>query len=377
MSRADDFTDTGGLHSDLRSPLAPPLQDHSTSYRDDALRTTLRVLADGSPIDPALVGAAFDAVMHGDATSGQIGALLIGLRARGETPEILASVVQAMRRAMIAVAAEGREDLVDTCGTGGGSVPTFNVSTVAAFVAAGAGVRIAKHGNRSYTSRSGSADMLEALGVPLAMPAAALSHVLADAGIMFMFAPVMHPAMRHVGPVRRELGFPTLMNLVGPLANPAGTTRQVIGVGDPAHLTLVARALAALGTTHALVVHGQPGMDEISPIGLTSITEVRGGEERSWTLDPREFQLAGGRQSDLRGGEPAENASMAIDLLSGGGTTAARSAVILNAAAAIYVAGRAPTFDAAVDQARASLERRAGLGALERLRAAVARHGLL
>src|SRR5579871_477986 len=222
----------------------------------DPLGTTLHALADGLPIDPAVVGAAFDTVMRGEAAPEQIRALLLGLRARGETPEILAGIVQSLRRAMIPVAVGRREDLVDTCGTGGGAVTTFNISTVAAFVAAGTGVRIAKHGNRSYTSRSGSADLLEALGIPLAMSANALARVLEDAGIIFMFAPVQHPAMRHVGPVRRDLGVPTVMNLVGPLANPARVTRQVIGVGDPAHLTLVAPALATLGTTHALVVHG-------------------------------------------------------------------------------------------------------------------------
>jgi len=344
--------------------------------RAHALGAVLQLLADGQAVASDDVGAAFDAVMQGEATSGQIGALLMGLRVRGETAEVLSGVVRALRRVMIRVAADRPGDLVDTCGTGGGTVSTFNISTVAALVAAGAGVRVAKHGNRSYRSKSGSADVLEALGVPLDVSLAALATVLADAGIVFMFAPHMHPAMRHVGPVRRELGVPTVMNLVGPLANPAGTTRQVVGVGDPAHLTVMGRTLAALGTTHALVVHGAPGLDEISPLGRTTVIEVRDGRETTWTIDPADFQLNGGTARDVEGGDPADNATLAIELLSGGGRGAmgARSAVILNAAAAIYVAGHAATYPAAIAVARASLEERCGLAALDRLRAATARH---
>ena len=271
----------------------------------------------------------------------------------GETPESCV-VVQSLRRAMIAVASERTGELVDTCGTGGGTVTTFNVSTIAAFVPAGAGVRIAKHGNRSCTSAREARTCSKRSAFPCECPPRRLAACSPNAGIVFMFAPALHPAMRHVGPVRRELGFPTVMNLVGPLANPAGTTRQVIGVGDPRNFTLVARALAALGTTHALVVHGEPGMDEISPLDAM-IVEVRGRQERAWTLDPKTFQLSGGERSDLRGGEPAENASLAIELLSGGGAPAARSAVILNAAAAIYVSGLAqPSTRRSIARARAS-----------------------
>src|SRR5690349_18760036 len=205
--------------------------------------------------------------MAGEATPAQIGALLVGLRVRGETPEEVAAVVRAMRNVMVVLRAERPEELVDTCGTGGGTLVTFNISTAAAMLAAGAGVRIAKHGNRSFTSLCGSADVLEALGVDIDAPLATMQRALDEAGIVFMFAPHMHPAMRHVGPVRRELAIQTVMNIVGPLANPAMAGRQVVGVAELRRMPLIAGALASLGGVHALVVHGEPGMDEISPLG--------------------------------------------------------------------------------------------------------------
>jgi anthranilate phosphoribosyltransferase len=347
-----------------------------TSARRAALGRALRALAAGEELGEDQAGAAFDAIMCGEATPGQIGTLLLGLRAQrhGETAAVVAGVARALRRAMVAVPADRPAELVDTCGTGGGCVTTFNISTVAAFVAAGAGVRIAKHGNRSYTSRSGSADMLEALGIPLDLPVAALPMVLAEAGMVFMFAPRMHPAMRHVAPVRRELDVPTVMNLVGPLANPAGVGRQVIGVADPARLSSVAGALAALGTIHALVVHGAPGLDEISPVGPTEVVEVRAATERRWMIDPDRLGLAAGTLDDLAGGAPTDNAALARAILAGRGPVGARTAVILNAAGAIYVAGRTATFAEAVASAADSLDAGHGLAALERLRAAVARH---
>src|SRR5437868_11745598 len=194
--------------------------------------------------------------MSGEASTVQISALLIGLRVKGETPAEVAGVVQAMRDAMVRLPAERPEELVDTCGTGGGSVQTFNVSTAAALLAAGAGVRVAKHGNRSSTSQCGSADVLEALDVPLEVPVAVMESALRTAGIVFMFAPAMHPAMRHVGPVRREIAAGTVMNIVGPLANPALAGRQVVGVADTRRLAVIAGALRELGSVHAMVVHG-------------------------------------------------------------------------------------------------------------------------
>jgi anthranilate phosphoribosyltransferase len=337
------------------------------------LLAALRALADGTTLTETAVAEAFDVIMSGGATSAQVGALLMGMRARGETPAELAGAVRALRHAMVHLPSDHPEELVDTCGTGGGRVPTFNISTAAAFVAAGTGVRIAKHGNRSYTSRCGSADLLEALGIPLDASVPVLVRVLAEAGIVFMFAPLMHPAMRHVGPVRRELGVPTLMNFVGPLANPASAMRQVIGVADPQRVALVAEAARALGVTHALVVHGAPGLDEISPVGPTQVIEVRAEGERHWTIDPRDYDLGTTSINDLRCGDPAANADITVAVLSGAATGGARAAVALNAAAAIYVAGRTPRYADAVATAVEALDRGAGLAALQRMQAAYAR----
>jgi anthranilate phosphoribosyltransferase len=231
-------------------------------------------------------------------------------------------------------------------------------------------VRIAKHGNRSFTSRSGSADVLEAMGIPLDATPELMGAVLRDAGVVFMFAPTMHPAMRHVGPVRRELGVPTVMNIVGPLANPAGAGRQVVGVADRQRMPLLAGALAALGSVHALVVHGEPGMDEVSPLGVTHVAEVRNGSVREWLIDPAVHGFTGLTAEALEGGSPADNARLVMEVLSGSAPPAARAAVILSGAAAIYVAGLSPTLEEAVDRARQAFEAGAGLKALERMKRA-------
>ena len=341
----------------------------------DALGHVLRALASGSAIAPEAVTAAFDLVMRGEATGAQIAALLMGLRVRGESAETIAAVARALRSAMVPLRAERPDEVVDTCGTGGGAVATFNISTAAALVAAGAGARVAKHGNRSFTSRSGSADVLEALGVPVDRPAAVAERALAEAGIAFMFAPLMHPAMRHVGPVRRELAVPTVMNVVGPLANPARAGRQVLGVAESHRVALLADALAALGTAHALVVHGAPGMDEISPLGPTRVVEVRGdGREGAvvgeWTIEPALYGFAAVDAAELAGGSPAENAAVIEAVLDGGGAPGARAAVVLNAAAALYVAGVAHGYADGVERARTALDDGSAGRALERLRAA-------
>ena len=330
----------------------------------------IRKLTSGQHLSAEESGHAFDVIMRGDATASQVAALLVGLRVKGETADEVAGAARALRRAMVRLPAVNTETLVDTCGTGGGSFQTFNISTAAALLAAGAGLRIAKHGNRSFTSRSGSADVLEALGVAIDAPLETMTRALADAGIVFMFAPSMHPAMRHVGPVRRELGVATVMNIVGPLANPAGAGRQVVGVAERARMPLLAGALLALGTRHALVVHGEPGLDELSPIGPTYILEVRGGETREWTLDPRELGFRDIAASELGGGGPEDNARIIDEVLRGRGPRGARAAVVLNAAAALYVGGGAPSIAQAVTVATAALEAGEGATALARLRAA-------
>ncbi|MGH7482136.1 MAG: anthranilate phosphoribosyltransferase, partial [Longimicrobiales bacterium] len=241
--------------------------------------------------------------------------------------------------------------VVDTCGTGGGELTTFNISTAAALVAAAGGAVIAKHGNRSFSSRCGSADVIEALGVRIELSAEAMADVLARAGIVFMFAPLLHPAMRHVAPVRRELGVPTIMNLLGPLTNPAGARRQVVGVSDPRLVTLVAGALRELGHSHALVVHGAPGIDELSPLGPTEGLELRDGELHAFRIDPSSFGWSDFDHADLAGGGPAENAALTRALLEGRGPPGARAAMLLNAAAALYVAGLVGSVGEGVERA--------------------------
>ncbi len=334
----------------------------------DALAEAIRRLAFGNPLSVDESAAAFDAIMKGEATPAQVGALLMALRVKGETPQEVAGAARALRANMTPLPSAHPEELVDTCGTGGGAVTTFNISTAAALLAAGAGVRIAKHGNRSFTSKCGSADVLEALGIPIDATLDVMARALDQAGIVFMFAPLMHPAMKHVGPVRRELAVPTVMNIVGPLANPASAGRQVVGVGDRNRMQLIAGALLALGSHHALVVHGEPGLDEISPLGRTSVLEVRRGTITGWTIDPAEFGVHGVAVDDLAGGSPADNALIVEEVLHGRSTPGARAAVVMNAAAALYVSGRALSYAEGIATARQAMERGWGVTALEALR---------
>jgi anthranilate phosphoribosyltransferase len=337
------------------------------------LQAAIVKLAHHQPITAEDAADAFDVIMRGEASELQVAAMLTGLRVRGETAEIVAGVVRALRKAMVKLESENPDELVDTCGTGGGAVTTFNISTAAALLAAGAGVRIAKHGNRSFTSRCGSADVLEALGVKLDVPVEIMERALRDAGIVFMYAPLMHPAMRHVGPVRRELAIPTVMNVVGPLANPAGARRQVVGVADPQRVKILAGALVELDSYHSLVVHGEPGLDEISPLDRTRVVEVKEGKTSEWTIDPAKFGYSGFTAADLAGGDSAENARIITEALTSRERSrfaGARAAVVLNAAAAVYVSGKAKSYGEGVEIARNALEAGDGLAALERLRKA-------
>jgi anthranilate phosphoribosyltransferase len=346
----------------------------SSAAVPNPLLGTIRRLTLGEAPVPEELTAAFNLILAGDATPAQVAGLLVGLRVKGggETPIELAAVVRSFREAMVSLSAERPDELVDTCGTGGGSINTFNISTAAALLVAGMGVRVAKHGNRSFTTQCGSADVLEALGVSIDVPVPVMESALRDAGIVFMFAPLMHPAMRHVGPVRRELGVQTIMNLVGPLANPARAGRQVVGVSDPRRLPLIAGALAELDSVHALVVHGE-GMDEISPFVATQVVEVQRGGVRSWEIDPRRFGYGTGIAEDVAGGPPAANAGAIMRVLRAEANATATAAVVLNAAAALYVAGNGVTYDDAVEQAKAGIDSGAGIVALDRLRVAFAR----
>jgi anthranilate phosphoribosyltransferase len=289
----------------------------------------------------------------------------------GEASPVQVRGVRALRRVMIPVPAQDPGDLTDTCGTGGGTVTTFNISTAAALVAAGMGVRIAKHGNRSFTSRSGSADVLEALGVKIEMSPEDMGRVLEEVGIVFMFAPLLHPAMRHVGPIRRDLGITTIMNLLGPLTNPAGAMRQMVGVAEPGILWLIVEALRELGHRRALVVHGAPGMDELSPLGPTQVAELReDGTIQEGMITPGQLGFSAISAESLAGGTPEENATVVTRVLKGEEEGGARAAVVLNAAGALYVSGRGETLPEAMALAAESLDSGAGYAKLEELKEA-------
>jgi anthranilate phosphoribosyltransferase len=341
----------------------------SVEVVDGDLRPCLEIIGDGRSLTADEAEAAFGCFMDGSATEVQMAGLLMGLRARGIAPSEVAGGVRALRKAMVPVGAADPSLLVDTAGTGGGAVTTFNISTAAALVVAGLGVPIAKHGNRSFTSRSGSADVLEALGVRIDLTPQRMTEVLAEAGIVFMFAPLLHPAMRHVGPVRRGLGVTTVMNILGPLTNPAGARRQVIGVADARLLQLIPTALQELGHIRALVVHGEPGMDEVSPLGSTRVAELKDGEISEYEISPSSLGVESVEASALAGGEPEDNAAIVESVLAGD-AGAPRTVVVINAAAAILVADRAADWAEAVRLAERSIDDGAAAGALDALRTA-------
>jgi anthranilate phosphoribosyltransferase len=303
-------------------------------------------------------------IMAGNASEAEIAAVLIALRTKGETIDELVGLATTMRLLATPVACE-RDDLIDTAGTGGGR-PTFNVSTTAALIAAGAGCAVAKHGNRSATGLSGSADLLEALGVRIDLKPDAVARCIDEAGFGFMFAPAHHGATRHVIPVRKELAVRTIFNFLGPLTNPAGATRQVIGVSDPAFLDTIAGALARLGAVKALVVSSDDGLDEMSTAGTTTVVEVDGPEITSYALAPEDVGLRRGRYEDIAGGRPEDNAAVTRRIFAGEAGPA-RDLAALNAGAAIYVAGRADTLEAGVRAAEETLDSGAAAEALDRL----------
>jgi len=308
---------------------------------------------DGKHLDRDEMHEVFSAVMDGKTTDVQKSALLIALRMKGETADEITGAALAMRERVTPLDVD-RENLVDTCGTGGDGRGTFNISTIAALVAAGAGAHVAKHGNRAVSSSCGSADVLSALGVHIDLDAPRMSAVLRRAGIAFLFAPKLHPAMSAVAGVRRELGVRTIFNVLGPLTNPAFARRQVLGVYSD-HLTeTVAQVLAALGTEHALVVHSRDGLDEISVSAPTHVCEVRDGKLRSYEVTPEEIGVSRHDLERLAGGDANHNASIARAILSGE-NGARHDVVVANAGAACYVAGLAPTIRAGVELAREAI----------------------
>jgi anthranilate phosphoribosyltransferase len=300
-------------------------------------------------------------VMEGNASEAEIAGFLIGLRSKGETVQEIAGLAATMREMALPVRVKG--DLVDTAGTGGGR-PTFNVSTTAAFIAAGAGCRVAKHGNRSATSQCGSADVLEALGARIDLEPDAVAASIEEVGFGFMFAPKHHSATRHVVPVRKALGVRTIFNFLGPLTNPAGAKRQVIGVSDPAKLETLALALAELGAESALVVSSADGLDEFSVSGNTRVVELRDGSLTTYDVSPDELGLQVAGDGAVAAGTPDQNARVLRDVLAGEPGTE-RSLAVLNAAAAIYVGGLAESLSAGVQRAEASIDEGAATRVLE------------
>lgn len=325
-------------------------------------------LTSGASLTSDEAAAALDEILLGAATPVQIAAFVAALRTKGETVEEMTGLVRAMHDRAEPLSIEGADDLVDTCGTGGDRSSSINVSTIAALVVAGAGCRVCKHGGRAASSVAGSADVLEVLGVVIDLGPAGVARCVAEAGIGFCFAPRFHPAMRHAGPVRRELGIATVFNFLGPLANPARARRQVVGVGDPAMAEKMLGVLEANGAVHAMVVYGHDGLDELSTAALSTVLETGGpgGGRRSYVVDPVQLGLALAGPGALRGGEPAENAEAARRIL-GAEPGPHRDVVLLNSAAALVVAGKAPDLGAGLEIAAASIDSGAAAAALDQL----------
>ena len=327
-------------------------------------------VAAGEDLSSVESAAALREILEGAASPSQMAAFIFGLRCKGETSDELTGMLEAMLEVAetVPVPDDLRARLVDTCGTGGDRAGTINVSTIAALVVAGAGVPVCKHGGRAASSRTGSADVLEALGVEISLPPRSVARCIEEAGIGFCFAPRYHPAMRHVGPTRRELGVPTAINLLGPLANPGRARYQLVGVGDGRVAERLATVLGAAGAERAWVVHGHDGLDELSTAAPSTVVEWRAGGPglRSFVIEPEALGLAPACIEDLKGGDPAANAGAATAILSGA-RGAHRDIVVLNAAAALVVAGDAADLDEGMSRAVESLDGGAAAACLERL----------
>ncbi len=319
------------------------------------MKEILKKLASGTNLSSREASEAAYELMDGKCSEAETASFLTALRMKGETAEEIASMASVMREKCRAVASP--PGTMDVCGTGGASVKTFNVSTVSSIVVAAAGVPVAKHGNRSFTSRSGSADLLEHLGVNLSIEPEQASEMLNSAGITFLFAPLYHPAMKHVAGVRRALGFRTIFNLLGPISNPADVRHQLIGVFSEAYVERVASALTLLGTERAIVVHASAGMDEISPAGRTLVEEVKNGGTERYEIDGSDFAGYGTREwKEQQVSGPGESASYALRVLGNSATEGERSIVLLNAGAALYIAGKCGTIEQGMDRALDAIE---------------------
>ena len=333
----------------------------ATAVFTDALARLVR----REELPPELAEAVLATILRGEATDAQIAGFAVALRAKGETPGELAALVRTMVRFAEHVPVHAVEDVIDTCGTGGDRAGTVNVSTMAALVAAGAGARVAKHGNRAASSQCGSADVLEELGVVIDLAPEGVARCIEETGIGFCFAPRFHPALRFAAGPRRELGVPTTFNFLGPLANPAGVGRQSVGVSDPAMADRVVHALAELGKAHVLVFYGHDGLDELTTTGSSTVYELRGGEVHRWVVDPADLGLPRAELADLVGGDAAANAAIVHEVL-GGAIGPARDIVVLNAAAALMVADLVDDLAVGVALAQAVIDDGRAAATLER-----------
>lgn len=331
------------------------------------IQHAIQKLSRRESLSAAEAEAAMGEIMSGSATQSQIGGYLMALRLKGETVDEIIGSARAMRAAANHAPVSDSSRLVDTCGTGGDGAGTFNISTTAAFVVAGAGLPVAKHGNRSVSSQSGSADVLSALGVNVNLSPAQVGACIDAIGIGFLFAPNFHPAMKHaVGP-RRELGVRTIFNVLGPLTNPAGARRQVMGVYDPALTEPLAQVLGSLGAESAFVVHGAGNVDELTPLGANRVTELKDGAVSTYAVDPQDLGVPRCSPSDLQGGTPEQNAAITRAVLSGSERGPKRDTVLLNAAAALVAGGLAPDFIRGMHLASESIDRGAAHAKLEAL----------
>jgi len=328
------------------------------------LKPLIAKVAAGTPLTRAEAREAFDVMMSGDAMPSQIGGFLMALRVRGETVDEITGAVEIMREKMLTV--DAPTDAIDIVGTGGDASGSYNISTCAAFVAAGAGLKVAKHGNRALSSRSGAADVLMALGVKIDVPPEKISECITKAGLGFMFAPSHHSSMKFVGPTRVELGTRTIFNLLGPLSNPAGAKRQVTGVFSKQWVEPLAQVLQNLGCEACWICHGEGGMDEIVPTGTTWISELKDGKITSFTLTPEDVGLTRSSIEDLKGGDAEHNADALRHVL-GGKPSAFRDAAVMTAAAALVVAGKAASLKQAVVVAQKAIDSGAAEAALTKL----------
>lgn len=327
-------------------------------------KSLIAKVADGHALSSGDAEAAFDAMMSGETTSGQIGAFLMALRVRGETVDEITAGAKIMRSKAVQVPAPA--NAIDTCGTGGDASGTYNISTAASFAVAACGVPVAKHGNKALSSKSGSAEVLEKLGVKLDIGPDQIRRCIDEAGIGFMFAPAHHSAMKHVGPTRAELGTRTIFNLLGPLSNPAGAKFQVVGVFDDKWVEPLAHVLKNLGSTRVWVMHGSDGLDELTTTGPSRVAELKDGNVSTFDLTPEEVGLPRAAAADLKGGDPDENTA-ALRRLLDGETGAYRDIVALNAAASLVVAGRVPTLKDGVQMADDAIASGAAKAALNKL----------